>query len=75
MYDSEETPGDVYTVNELSSKETENEDKGIVQRGLFIQEIPECLPHPRRSGGGGGHVTHCRAESVMQGGLPMWVCP
>lgn len=62
-------------VNEFLSRETENEDKGTVQRGLFIQEISECLPHTRHNNSGGGHVTHCRAESVLRGSLPMWVCP
>ena len=53
MQDSEETPGDAYMVNAFLSKETENEDKGTVQRGLFIQEVSECLPHTRHNDGGG----------------------
>ena len=68
-----EIPEDIYIVNNFLSKETENEDKGIVQIGLFIQEISEHLPHTRHSGSEGGQATHCRAEFFMQGSR--WVRP
>lgn len=42
-------------VNNLS-KESENEDKGTVPKGLFIQETAECLPHARHRGRVGGHA-------------------
>lgn len=42
-----EIPEDVYMVHDFLSKEIENEDEGTLQIGLFIQELPECLRHPR----------------------------
>lgn len=63
-----EIPEDIYMVNVFLSKEIENEDKGLVQIGLFIQEISERLPRNRHSGSGGGHVTAGQSFSRREAG-------
>lgn len=58
-------------VNNFLSKEIENEEKGTVQIGLFIQEISECLPRARHSGDVGGHAGRAAFSCSEQVGLAM----
>lgn len=63
-----EIPEDIYVVNNFLSKENENEDKGTVRIGFFIQEISERLPHARHSGSGGGHTAAGQSVSCSEVG-------